>query len=91
MSFSFSFSFWSAITQKGNLKRVFLNFQVIVNIATRRGPIITRSRSQVLRNSVNMSTYPESSDRPVMAPSTDLVNLGARLSELLNKFNIALQ
>ncbi|XP_027155279.1 uncharacterized protein LOC113755474 [Coffea eugenioides] len=34
-----------------------------------------------------MSTHPESSDRPVMAPSTDLANLGAQLSEVLNKFN----
>ncbi|XP_027151907.1 uncharacterized protein LOC113751963 [Coffea eugenioides] len=34
-----------------------------------------------------MSTYPESSDRPVTTSSTDLVNLGAQLSEVLNRFN----
>ncbi|XP_027109376.1 uncharacterized protein [Coffea arabica] len=34
-----------------------------------------------------MSTHPKSSDRPVTAPSADLVNLGAQLSEILNKFN----
>ncbi|XP_071933827.1 uncharacterized protein [Coffea arabica] len=34
-----------------------------------------------------MSTHPESSDRPAMTPSADLANLGAQLSEVLNKFN----
>nr|XP_027109129.1 uncharacterized protein LOC113728996 [Coffea arabica] len=34
-----------------------------------------------------MSTYPESFDRPVTTSSTDLVNLGAQLSEVLNRFN----
>ncbi|XP_071918747.1 uncharacterized protein [Coffea arabica] len=34
-----------------------------------------------------MSTHPESSDRPVTTSSTDLANLRAQLSEMLNKFN----
>nr|XP_027093704.1 uncharacterized protein LOC113714104 [Coffea arabica] len=34
-----------------------------------------------------MSTHPKSSDRPVTAPLADLANLGAQLSEVLNKFN----
>nr|XP_027102319.1 uncharacterized protein LOC113723433 [Coffea arabica] len=61
--------------------------KVIVNIATRRNPIITRSRSRALRNSVNMSTHPKSSDRFATTPTADLENLGAQLSKVLNKFN----
>ena len=34
-----------------------------------------------------MSTYPESSDRSVTTPTADLANMGAQLSEVLNKFN----
>ena len=53
----------STVNQEGNLKGFFLNFQVIANIVTRRNPIITRSRSRVLRNSINMSIQSGSSDR----------------------------
>ena len=42
---------------------------------------------EFLRNSVNMSTHPESSDRSATTSSADLANLGAQLSEALNKFN----
>ncbi|XP_027109231.1 uncharacterized protein [Coffea arabica] len=34
-----------------------------------------------------MSTHPEPLDRPVTTSSTDLVNLGAQLNEVLNQFN----
>nr|XP_027067841.1 uncharacterized protein LOC113693512 [Coffea arabica] len=34
-----------------------------------------------------MSTHPEPSDRPATISSTDLANLGAQLSEVLNQFN----
>ncbi|XP_071905667.1 uncharacterized protein [Coffea arabica] len=34
-----------------------------------------------------MSTHPESFDRPIATSSTDLANLGAQLSEVLNRFN----
>ncbi|XP_027156181.1 uncharacterized protein LOC113756909 [Coffea eugenioides] len=34
-----------------------------------------------------MSTHPESSDRPATTSATDLANLGAQLSEVLNRFN----
>nr|XP_027083426.1 uncharacterized protein LOC113705706 [Coffea arabica] len=34
-----------------------------------------------------MSTHPESSDRPATTSPTDLANLGAQLSEVLNRFN----
>ena len=34
-----------------------------------------------------MSTHLESSDRPATTSPTDLANLGAQLSEMLNKFN----
>ncbi|XP_027158367.1 uncharacterized protein LOC113759986 [Coffea eugenioides] len=34
-----------------------------------------------------MSMHPESSDRPITTSSTNLANLGAQLSEVLNRFN----
>ncbi|XP_071913977.1 uncharacterized protein [Coffea arabica] len=63
------------------------NDLVFFTIATQRSPIITRSRSRALRQSVNMSSVPEASERSAMVTSPDFTALGAQLSEELGKFN----
>ncbi|XP_027158118.1 uncharacterized protein LOC113759747 [Coffea eugenioides] len=54
---------------------------VFFTIATRRSPIITRSRSRALRQPVNMSSVPETSERSAMVTSPDFTALGTQLSE----------
>ena len=87
MLFSFFFFLLNKLQQFDRKRTPFPHPQVFSKIATHKSPIITRFNSRVLRNHENISFHPEPSKRAAIISSSDAMNLGAQLNEILNRFN----